>query len=45
MIGVRFPADLTAAVDAWAAKAGGDITRSEAIRSLVELGLAKGKAR
>jgi hypothetical protein len=41
---VRFPPSLTEAVDAWAAKAGDEITRSEAIRRLVELGLkAKGK--
>jgi hypothetical protein len=41
---VRFPPSLTEAVDAWAAKAGDEITRSEAIRRLVEQGLkAKGK--
>lgn len=42
----RFPQDQIAAIDAWAAKAGDDVSRSEAIRRLVELGLkAKGKVR
>ena len=46
MIGARFPQSLTDAIDAWAAKAGDGVTRSEAIRRLVELGLkAKGKVR
>jgi metal-responsive CopG/Arc/MetJ family transcriptional regulator len=43
MIGARFPAALTEAIDKWAAS-NGDIGRSEAMRRLVELGLkAKGK--
>lgn len=41
---VRFPPTLTEAVDAWAAKAGDGVTRSEAIRRLVELGLKAKKA-
>jgi hypothetical protein len=43
MIGARFPPELTARVDAWAAKTDGGIPRADAIRRLVELGLAKGK--
>jgi len=39
MIGARFDPAMVAAIDAWAAKAGDDVTRSEAIRRLVELGL------
>jgi hypothetical protein len=39
---VRLPVDLTANVDAWAVSR--EVSRSEAIRRLVELGLkAKGK--
>lgn len=38
MVPARLPPALAAAVDAWAAETGG-ITRSEAIRRLVELGL------
>ncbi len=38
---VRFPPVLTEAVDAWARKAGDDVSRSEAIRRLVELGLKR----
>lgn len=34
---VRFPADITAKVDAWAVKQ--EVSRSEAIRRLVEIGL------
>ncbi|MFO1158498.1 MAG: hypothetical protein U1E60_06640 [Reyranellaceae bacterium] len=46
MVGARFPPSLTASVDAWAAKADGDIQGAEAIRRVVELGLqAKGKGR
>jgi hypothetical protein len=45
IVPTRFPQEQIAAIDAWAAKAGDDITRSEAIRRLVELGLrVKGKA-
>jgi hypothetical protein len=45
MIGARFPAVLTEAIDKWAAR-NGEIGRSEAMRRLVELGLnAKRKAR
>jgi hypothetical protein len=45
MIGARFDPSTVAAIDAWAVKAGDKVSRSEAIRRLVELGLAKGKAR
>ena len=46
MIGARFPSELTARVDAWAAKVDGGIPRADAIRRLVEVGLkAKSKAR
>ena len=46
MVGARFPIELIAAVDSWAAKSDAKMTRAEAIRRLVELGLkAKGKAR
>lgn len=42
IVPTRFPPEQIAAIDAWAT--GADITRSEAIRRLVELGLrAKGK--
>jgi hypothetical protein len=44
MIGARFPLELIARVDAWAAKVDGGIPRADAIRRLVELGLkSKGK--
>ncbi len=43
MIGARFDPEAVAAIEAWAKTA--DVSRSEAIRRLVELGLAKGKAR
>jgi hypothetical protein len=36
---VRLPPDVTAAVDTWAARQDSELTRSEAIRRLVELGL------
>jgi hypothetical protein len=43
---VRFPPALIATIDTWAGKAGDVVTRSEAIRRLVELGLkAKAKAK
>jgi len=46
LVGVRFPQGAIDAIDAWAAKAGDDVSRSEAIRRLVDLGLkAKGKGR
>jgi hypothetical protein len=46
MIGARFPPELTARVDGWAAKLDGGIPRADAIRRLVELGLkAKAKSR
>jgi hypothetical protein len=46
LIGARFPPDLIDAIDAWAAAGEQALTRSAAIRRLVELGLkAKGKAR
>jgi hypothetical protein len=41
MIGARFPPELTARVDAWAAKVDGGIPRADAIRRLVELGLKR----
>lgn len=44
MLGARFDPSTVALIDAWAAKAGDDISRSEAIRRLVELGL-KAKAK
>ena len=43
MVGARFPTALTDAVDAWAAKQDGNVSRADAIRRLVELGL-KAKA-
>jgi hypothetical protein len=43
MIGARFDPEAVAAIEAWAKTA--DVSRSEAIRRLVGLGLAKGKAR
>ena len=46
IVPTRFPQDQIAAIDAWAAKAGDDVSRSEAIRRLVEIGLkAKGGKR
>lgn len=46
LVGARFPQELIDTIDAWAAMAGADVSRSEAIRRLVELGLkAKRKAR
>jgi len=43
---VRFPPAIIDTIDAWAAKADDGVSRSEAIRRLVELGLkANGKAR
>ena len=45
IVPTRFPEDQIAAIDEWAAKAGDAVTRSEAIRRLVEMGLAKGKER
>jgi len=40
MVGLRLPEEFTARVDAWAADHGG-VTRSEAIRQLVEQALAR----
>jgi metal-responsive CopG/Arc/MetJ family transcriptional regulator len=40
MIGARFPAALTEAIDKWA-KDNGDVGRSEAMRRLVEVGLKR----
>jgi hypothetical protein len=41
---VRLPPEVAASVDAWAASQEGELSRSEAIRRLVEVGLkAKGK--
>ncbi|WP_395707943.1 hypothetical protein [Reyranella sp.] len=46
MVGARFPPELLADVDAWAAKHDAGMPRAEAIRRLVEMGLqAKGKAK
>ncbi len=46
LVGVRFPQPMIDTIDAWAAKAGDDVSRSEAIRRLVDLGLkAKGGKR
>jgi hypothetical protein len=42
MIGLRASKKLTSAIDAWA-KRNGDVSRSEAIRLLVEIGLAGGR--
>jgi Ribbon-helix-helix protein, copG family len=42
MIGLRAGEQLTAAIDAWAKRNG--VGRSEAIRRLVEIGLAGGRA-
>jgi hypothetical protein len=42
MIGLRAGKQLTAAIDAWANRNG--VARSEAIRRLVEIGLAAGRA-
>ena len=39
----RLPEDVIEAIDAWAAKQKDEMSRSEAIRRLVELGLKKGK--
>lgn len=44
MVGSRFPPELTARVDGWAKKTDGGISRADAIRRLVEMGL-KGRAR
>ena len=41
MVGARFPPALTAAVDAWAYEVDGGISRADAIRRLVELGLKR----
>lgn len=40
LVGVRFPHDVIKAIDAWAKAEG--LSRSEAIRRLVETGLKKG---
>jgi hypothetical protein len=46
IVPTRFPEDQIAAIDAWAAASEQPVTRSEAIRRLVGLGLkAKGKGR
>jgi Arc/MetJ-type ribon-helix-helix transcriptional regulator len=46
LVGVRFPPSMIEIIDNWGNAAGEDVTRSEAIRRLVELGLkAKGKGR
>ncbi|WP_428665078.1 ribbon-helix-helix domain-containing protein [Reyranella sp.] len=42
LLTVRAPAQLIEAIDAWATKEG--FGRSEAVRRLIELGLAKGRA-
>jgi hypothetical protein len=46
LVAARFPPPLIETIDGWAAKAGDGVSRSEAIRRLVELGLkAKGTKR
>ena len=45
MIGARFDPATVAAIDAWAATSEQPLTRSEAIRRLVERGLQKGKGK
>ena len=45
VVPARLPPALASAVDAWAAASEQPMTRSEAIRRLVELGLAKGKGK
>lgn len=42
---VRFSPPVIDTIDQWAATIDDGITRSEAIRRLVQMGLAKGKAR
>lgn len=42
LLTVRAPPELIAAIDAWADKAG--LARSEAVRRLIEAGLAQSKA-
>jgi hypothetical protein len=42
LIGVRLQDDALAKLDAWAAKQDGELSRPEAIRRLVEMGLRKG---
>jgi hypothetical protein len=44
LVGVRLQADQLKAIDKWAAKQDPPVTRPEAIRGLLELGL-KGKAK
>jgi hypothetical protein len=45
-VGVRLPAETLDAIDTWASKVGDELTRSEAIRRLIDLGLkAKGGKR
>ena len=45
-VGIKLQPALVNLIDGWAARADGHVTRSEAIRRLVELGLkAKEKAR
>ena len=44
LVGVRLQADQIKAIDAWASKQSPPVTRPEAIRGIIELGLkAKGK--
>jgi len=43
-VGVRLPPPLIALVEKWASKHNGGLSRSEAIRRLIEIGLAKPKA-
>jgi hypothetical protein len=45
MIGLRAPDELRLTIDAWARRQADKPTRSEAIRRLVELGLATPKPR
>jgi hypothetical protein len=43
LVSFRPPAELVQAIDKWGAAQG--VSRSEAMRQLIELGLAKGKTR
>jgi hypothetical protein len=45
LVGVRLQADQLKAVDAWAAKQDPPVTRPEAIRGILEIGLKKGEKR
>ena len=44
LVGVRFQADQIKAIDAWASKQSPPVTRPEAIRGIIELGLKAKKS-